>query len=215
MWIWVLIPYHLETTHTILQFLSHTPAYTGLVRKAKPATLEEAYNIVCKNYAIYIERELNKDAKATSKWNPFSPISKKKEPSITEKIEAKFKDMQSWFEAIYLEHKRPSCGPRPMQGPYMFTGNCYNCGDQVHKSKRCTKPCSICKNTDHTNFSCNQHMRNTTQCPIAVMMADQYYQNEKRPLTTPKSVSPLNKKNSSDYIIDHSGPTHKILSPIS
>ncbi|KAJ9057457.1 hypothetical protein DSO57_1022517 [Entomophthora muscae] len=36
------------------------------------------------------------------------------------------------------------------------------------------------------------------------MMADQYYQNKKCPLTTPKSVSSLNKKNSSDYIIDHS-----------
>ncbi|KAJ9072640.1 hypothetical protein DSO57_1025273 [Entomophthora muscae] len=53
-------------------------------------------------------------------------------------------------------------------------------------------------------------MRNITQRPIAVMMADQYYQNEKRPLTTPKSVSPLNKKNISDYIIDHSGP---VISP--
>ncbi|KAJ9053263.1 hypothetical protein DSO57_1026006 [Entomophthora muscae] len=51
-------------------------------------------------------------------------------------------------------------------------------------------------------------MRNITQRSIAVMMADQYYQNEKRPLTTPKSVSPLNKKKSSDYIIDHSGPAN-------
>ncbi|KAJ9056774.1 hypothetical protein DSO57_1029648 [Entomophthora muscae] len=53
---------------------------------------------------------------------------------------------------------------------------------------------------------CNQRMHNTTQRPIAIMMADQYYQNEKRLFTTPESVSPLNKKNSSDCIIDHSGP---------
>ncbi|KAJ9059750.1 hypothetical protein DSO57_1038219, partial [Entomophthora muscae] len=98
-----------------------------------------------------------------------------------------------------------------MQGPYVFTGNCYNFGDQGHKYERCTKPCSICKSTNHTNFSCNQHMRNTAQHPIAVMMADQYYQNKERPLPTPKSVSPLNKKNSSNYIIDHSGP---IISPL-
>ncbi|KAJ9078326.1 hypothetical protein DSO57_1007623 [Entomophthora muscae] len=98
-----------------------------------------------------------------------------------------------------------------MQEPYVFTGNCYNCDDQGHKSERCTKPCSICKNTDHTNFSCNQCMRNITQRPIAVIMADQYYQNEKHPLITPESGSPLNKKNSSDYIIDHSGP---VISPL-
>ncbi|KAJ9057026.1 hypothetical protein DSO57_1026432 [Entomophthora muscae] len=54
-------------------------------------------------------------------------------------------------------------------------------------------------------------MHNTTQRPIAVMMADQYYQNMKCPLTTPKSVFSLNKKNSSDYIIDHSGP---VISPL-
>ncbi|KAJ9054386.1 hypothetical protein DSO57_1015388 [Entomophthora muscae] len=54
-------------------------------------------------------------------------------------------------------------------------------------------------------------MLNTTKHPIAVMMADQYYQNEKRPLTTPESVSLLNKNNSSDYIIDHSGP---VISPL-
>ncbi|KAJ9062923.1 hypothetical protein DSO57_1005434 [Entomophthora muscae] len=54
-------------------------------------------------------------------------------------------------------------------------------------------------------------MHNTTQRPIVVMMADQYYQNEKHPLTTPESVSPLNKKNSSDYTIDHSGP---VISPL-
>ncbi|KAJ9057888.1 hypothetical protein DSO57_1018066 [Entomophthora muscae] len=150
------------------------PAYARLICKANPATLEEAYNIVCENYAIYVERELDRDVKATSKWNPFSSSSKKKEPSIAETIEAKFKDMQSQFEAIYLAHEHPSCGPRPMQGPYVFTGNCYNCSNQGHKSKRCTKPCSICKSTDHTNFSYKQCMGNTTQRPIAVMMADQY-----------------------------------------
>ncbi|KAJ9081432.1 hypothetical protein DSO57_1014729 [Entomophthora muscae] len=175
-----------------------TPAYAGLIRKANLATLEEAYNIVCENYAIYVECKLDNKQQ-------------KKDPSIAETIEAKFKDMQSQFEAIYLAHEHPSCGPRPMQGHYVFTGNCYNCDDQGQKLERCTKPCSICKSTDHTNFSCNQRMRNTTQCPIAVMMADQYYQNEKRPLTTPESVSPLNKKNSSDYSIYHSGP---VISPL-
>ncbi|KAJ9082749.1 hypothetical protein DSO57_1001815 [Entomophthora muscae] len=164
-----------------------TPAYAGLIHKASPATLEEAYNIVCENYAISVECELNEDVKATSKWNPFSSSSRKKEPSIAETCEAKFKDIQSQFEAIYLTHERPSHGPRPMQGPYVFTSNFYNCNDQGQKSKRCTKPCSICKSTDHTNFGCNQRMCNTTQCPIAVMMADQYYQNEKHPLTTPKN----------------------------
>ncbi|KAJ9081047.1 hypothetical protein DSO57_1018668 [Entomophthora muscae] len=171
-----------------------TPAYAGLIRKANPATLKEAYNIVCENYAIYVERELDKDVKATSKWNPLSSSSKKKEPSIVKTIEDKFKDIQSWFKAIYLAHERPSCGPRPMQGPYVFTGNCYNSANQGYKSKRYIKPCSIFKSTDHTNFSCNQRMHNTTQRPIAVMMVDQYYQNKKRLLTTPGSVSPLNKK---------------------
>ncbi|KAJ9051266.1 hypothetical protein DSO57_1006188 [Entomophthora muscae] len=99
--------------------------------------------------------------------------------------------MQSRFEAIYLVHERPSCGPRPIQGPYVFTGNCYNCSDQGHKSERCTKPCSIFKNTDHTNFSCNQCMHNITQRPIAVMMADQCYKNEKCPLITPKILITL------------------------
>ncbi|KAJ9078005.1 hypothetical protein DSO57_1011293 [Entomophthora muscae] len=191
-----------------------TPAYAGLICKANPATLEEAYNIVRENYTIYMECELDKDLKATSKWNPFSSSSRKKEPSIAETIEAKFKDTQSQFEAIYLAHERPSCGLRPMQGPYVFTGNCYNCSDQGHKSERCTKPCSICKSTDHTNFGCNQHMHNTTQRYIAVMMADQYYQNKKHTLTILESVFPLNKKNSSDYIIDHSGPvTSPLIKP--
>ncbi|KAJ9073873.1 hypothetical protein DSO57_1011988 [Entomophthora muscae] len=117
--------------------------------------------------------------------------------------------MQSQFEAIYLAHEHPSQGPRPMQGPYVFTGNCYNCGNQGHKSKRCTKPCTICKSTDHTNFSCNQHKRNTTQRPIAVMMADQYYQNEKRPLTTPESAFSLNKKNTPSPNQDYTPPPLK------
>ncbi|KAJ9072520.1 hypothetical protein DSO57_1026717 [Entomophthora muscae] len=129
-----------------------TPSYAGL--------------IFLENYAIYVERELNKDVKATSKCNPLSSSSKKKETSIAKTIEAKFKDIQSRFEAIYLAHEHPSCGPRPIQGPYVFTGNCYNCGNHGHKSERCTKPCSIFKSTDHTNFSCNQRMCNTTQGPL-------------------------------------------------
>ncbi|KAJ9068948.1 hypothetical protein DSO57_1023488 [Entomophthora muscae] len=43
------------------------------------------------------------------------------------------------------------------------------------------------------------------------MMAEQLYQNEKHPLSTPESASPLNKKKNSNYIIDHNGPT---LSPL-
>ncbi|KAJ9053735.1 hypothetical protein DSO57_1021280 [Entomophthora muscae] len=43
------------------------------------------------------------------------------------------------------------------------------------------------------------------------MMSEQFYQTEKRPLSTPKGVSPLNKKTNSDYIIDHNGPA---LSPL-
>ncbi|KAJ9070394.1 hypothetical protein DSO57_1008435 [Entomophthora muscae] len=70
-----------------------TPAYAGLICKSKPTTLEEAYNIVCKKFAIYMEREIDKDVKEASKWNPFSPSSKKKEPLIAETIEAKLKDM--------------------------------------------------------------------------------------------------------------------------
>ncbi|KAJ9070701.1 hypothetical protein DSO57_1004932 [Entomophthora muscae] len=42
------------------------------------------------------------------------------------------------------------------------------------------------------------------------MMAEQFYQNEKRPLSTPEGAS-LNKKKNSNYIIEHNGPT---LSPL-
>ncbi|KAJ9049533.1 hypothetical protein DSO57_1023445 [Entomophthora muscae] len=55
-----------------------TPAYAGLICKANPSTLEEAYNLVRKNYTIYVEREEDEDAKATSKWNPFAVEAKKR-----------------------------------------------------------------------------------------------------------------------------------------
>ncbi|KAJ9049532.1 hypothetical protein DSO57_1023444 [Entomophthora muscae] len=42
-------------------------------------------------------------------------------------------------------------------------------------------------------------------------MSEQFYQTEKRPLSTPEGVSPLNKKTNSDYIIDHNDPA---LSPL-
>ncbi|KAJ9072799.1 hypothetical protein DSO57_1023422 [Entomophthora muscae] len=35
------------------------------------------------------------------------------------------------------------------------------------------------------------------------MMAEQYYQTKKRPLSTPEGASPLNKKTNSDYMIDN------------
>ncbi|KAJ9057168.1 hypothetical protein DSO57_1025216 [Entomophthora muscae] len=76
----------------------------------------------------------------------------------------------------------------------------YNCNKQGHKSKRCTSPCSICKGTDHSNYSCAHCICTNVQRPIA-----------NNPLSTPKGVSPLNKKTNSDYIIDHNGPS---LSPL-
>ncbi|KAJ9083555.1 hypothetical protein DSO57_1033637 [Entomophthora muscae] len=190
-----------------------TPAYAGLIRKANPSTLEEAYNLVRKNYTIYVEREQDEDTKATSKWNPFAVKAKKKEPSLVETLEAKIKEMQNYFEAIYLAHERPSraTGYRQAQHNALFTGNCYNCNKQGHKSERCTAPCSICKGTDHSNYSCAHRICTNVQRPIAVMMSEQFYQTEKRPLSTPMGVSPLNKKTNSDYIIDYNGPD---LSPL-
>ncbi|KAJ9052162.1 hypothetical protein DSO57_1036994 [Entomophthora muscae] len=70
-----------------------TPAYAGLIRKTNPSTLEEEYNLVRKNYTIYVEREEDEDVKATSKWNSFSVKAKKKEPSLVETLEAKIKEM--------------------------------------------------------------------------------------------------------------------------
>ncbi|KAJ9082207.1 hypothetical protein DSO57_1006652 [Entomophthora muscae] len=121
--------------------------------------------------------------------------------------------MQTHFEAIYLAHERPSrlTGYRQAQHNAPFTENCYNCNKQGHKSERCTAPCSICKGTEHSNYSCAHRICTNVQCPIAVMMSEQFYQTEKRPLSTPKGVSPLNKKTNSDYIIDHNGPA---LSPL-
>ncbi|KAJ9053120.1 hypothetical protein DSO57_1027462 [Entomophthora muscae] len=55
-----------------------TPVYAGLIRKTNPSTLEEAYNLVRKNYTIYVEREQDKDVKAMSKWNPFAVEAKKR-----------------------------------------------------------------------------------------------------------------------------------------
>ncbi|KAJ9051357.1 hypothetical protein DSO57_1005360 [Entomophthora muscae] len=190
-----------------------TPAYAGLIRKANPSTLEEAYNLVCENYTIYVKREEDEDVKATSKWNPFAMEAKKKEPSTVEKLEAKIKEMQNRFEAIYLAHEHPSrvTGYRQAQHNAPFTCNCYNCNKQGHKSERCTAPCSICNGTNHSNYRCSHCIHTNVQRPIAVMMSEQFYQTEKRPLSTPKGVSPLNKKTNSDYIIDHNGPA---LSPL-
>ncbi|KAJ9060972.1 hypothetical protein DSO57_1025335 [Entomophthora muscae] len=105
-----------------------TPAYAGLIRKANPSTLEEAYNLMRKNYTIYVEREQDEDVKANSKWNPFTVEANKKEPYFVETLEAKIKEMQTRFEAIYLAHKHPSrvTGYRQVQHNYPFTGNCYN-----------------------------------------------------------------------------------------
>ncbi|KAJ9063907.1 hypothetical protein DSO57_1036111 [Entomophthora muscae] len=138
---------------------------------------------------------------------------KKKEPSTVEKLVAKIKEMQNHFETIYLAHERPSrvTGYRQVQHNAPFTGNCYNCNKQGHNSERCSAPCSICKGTDHINYSCAHRIRTNVQCPIAVMMSEQFYQTEKHPLSTPEGVSPLNKKTNSDYIIDHNGPA---LSPL-
>ncbi|KAJ9059301.1 hypothetical protein DSO57_1003918 [Entomophthora muscae] len=121
--------------------------------------------------------------------------------------------MQNCFETIYLAHERPSrvTGYRQAQHNAPFTGNCYNCNKQGHKSERCTSPCSICKGTNHSNYSCAHRICTNVQRPIAVMMSEQFYQTEKHPLSTPKGVSPLNKKTNSDYIIDHNGPA---LSPL-
>ncbi|KAJ9049928.1 hypothetical protein DSO57_1019419 [Entomophthora muscae] len=120
--------------------------------------------------------------------------------------------MQNRFEALYLTHERPSrvTGYRQAQHNAPFTGNCYNCNKQGHKSERCTTHCSICKGTDHSNYSCAHRIRTNVQRPIAVMMSEQFYQTDKRLLSTPKVVSPLNKKTNSDHIIDHNGPA---LSP--
>ncbi|KAJ9062616.1 hypothetical protein DSO57_1008910 [Entomophthora muscae] len=108
-------------------------------------------------------------------------------PYLVEKLEANIKEMQNCFEAIYLAHERSS----------RVTG---------HKSERCTTPCSIFKGTDHSNYSCSHHICANVQRLIAVMMSKQFYQTEKRPLSTTKGVSPLNKKANSDYINDHDGP---------
>ncbi|KAJ9078149.1 hypothetical protein DSO57_1009846 [Entomophthora muscae] len=160
------------------------------------------------NYAgLILEREQDEEAKATLKWNPFPPVFKKKEPSIDETNEAKFKDMQTKFEAIYLAHKRPNCPSCTSQGPYVFTSNCYNCGNQGHKLDWCSKPCYICKSADHSNFSCNHCLQDGTQQPVTVIMAEKFYQNEKHLLSTPEGASPLNKKNNSNYIIERNGPT--------
>ncbi|KAJ9085444.1 hypothetical protein DSO57_1014095 [Entomophthora muscae] len=43
------------------------------------------------------------------------------------------------------------------------------------------------------------------------MMSEQFYQTEKRLLSTPEGVSPLNKKTNSDYIIDHNDPAFSPL----
>ncbi|KAJ9050813.1 hypothetical protein DSO57_1010813 [Entomophthora muscae] len=131
---------------------------------------------------------------------PLCSESKKKEPSLVETLEAKIKEMQNRFEAIYLAHERTSrvTGYRQAQHNAPFTGNCYNCNKQGHRSERCTAPCSICKGTDHSNYSCAHCIRTNVQHPIAVMMSEQFYQIEKCPLSTPKGVSPLKKKTNSD-----------------
>ncbi|KAJ9057508.1 hypothetical protein DSO57_1022055 [Entomophthora muscae] len=131
-----------------------------------------------KNYIIYVEREQDKDVKATSKWNPFAVEEKKKELFLIETLEAKIKEMQTCFEAIYLAHEYPSrvTGYRQAQHNAPFTGNCYNCNKQGHKSERCAAPCSICKGTDHSNYSCVHCICANVKCSIAVTMSEQFYQ---------------------------------------
>ncbi|KAJ9081815.1 hypothetical protein DSO57_1010709 [Entomophthora muscae] len=68
-----------------------TPGYTGLIFQAISLTLKEAYNLVCKNYVIYVKREQDEEVKVTSKWNPFAVEAKKKEPSLVESLEVKIK----------------------------------------------------------------------------------------------------------------------------
>ncbi|KAJ9063339.1 hypothetical protein DSO57_1001244 [Entomophthora muscae] len=171
---------------------------------ANPSTLEEAYNLVCENYVIYVEREQDEEAKATSKWNSFIGEAKKKETLSMEALETKIKKMRNRFKAIYLAHERSarSTNYRHMDTA-PFSGICYNCNEQGQKSERCTAPCSICKGTDHSNYACPHCICNNAQRPIAVMMAEQFYQTEKRPLSTPEGEFLLNKKTNSGYIIDN------------
>ncbi|KAJ9060681.1 hypothetical protein DSO57_1038502 [Entomophthora muscae] len=163
-----------------------SPAYAGLIHKETPKTLEEAYTIVREHYSIYVERERDEETKATTKWNPFATTTKtKKKPSIDDKIEAKFKEIYSKFESLYLTpgsctqaRNFPRASPRP------FTGIFYNCSTQGHKYEKCGEPCSICKGAGHSNFACKFRLMpgSTTQHPVTVMMAEQFYAEKMPPL---------------------------------
>ncbi|KAJ9051086.1 hypothetical protein DSO57_1008051 [Entomophthora muscae] len=189
--------------------LALSPAYAGLICKETPKTLKKAYTIVCEHYAIYVERKMDKEIKATTKWNLFAtPAKAKKEPSLDNKIEAKIKEVHSKFESLYLaQGSHAQARNFTRASPCPFTGSCYNCGNQGRKSEACSEPCSICKRADHSNFACKFCLMpgSTAHHPVTIMMAEQFYA-EKRPLSSPKGMSPLNKKDSSAYAFDPLGP---------
>ncbi|KAJ9078957.1 hypothetical protein DSO57_1001173 [Entomophthora muscae] len=140
---------------------------------------------------------MDKETKATTKWNPFAtPAKAKKETSLDNKIEAKIKEVHSKFESLYLA--QDSCAQArnfTRAPPCPFTGICYNCGNQGQKSEACSEPCSICKGANHSNFACKFCLMpgSTAQRPVTVMMVEQFYA-EERPLSFPEGMSPLKKR---------------------
>ncbi|KAJ9064309.1 hypothetical protein DSO57_1032027 [Entomophthora muscae] len=152
---------------------------------------------------------MDKEPKATTKWNPFeTPAKAKKEPSLDNKLEAKIKEVHFKFESLYLaQGSRAQARNFTRAPPCPFTGICYNCGNQGHKYEACSEPYSICKGANHSCFACKFCLMpgSTAQGPVTVMMAEQFYA-EKRPLSSPEGTSPLNEKDSSAYAFDPLDP---------
>ncbi|KAJ9082058.1 hypothetical protein DSO57_1008191 [Entomophthora muscae] len=191
-----------------------TLTYAAFICKEEPNTLKDAYNLMHKQYTIYVECKIDKYAHAASIWNPFiDKVKVKKEAKLVKTMEAKFKELNSKFESLFLAQ---TCAPRSNQDPPCQPSTnytCYNCNEVGHVSRDCTRKCSICKQPDHSNFCCPHcYCPGPGQHPHHIMMAEHDYENEKRGLSSSASPNPMNKKTNSDYFVDPSDPHFDLAS---
>ncbi|KAJ9082000.1 hypothetical protein DSO57_1039707 [Entomophthora muscae] len=189
----------LISLHAFVNALTHS--YSAMVQSAKLKTLDEAINLVCDKYDIYVNHVTDEQIKWASEWNPFvSKVKQDKLDAIVQKVEARLDDFARHFDTIFLvqEKKRQ---PQRNNPPHtyqrdrnrLYNPRCYNCSEVGHISRDCTAPCSICKEASHSNYTCKFNPINHGQKPQGLMMAEQNYDVKKCALSSSATPQPMKK----------------------